>query len=184
MPHLRQTACLLVVFISGCSSDIDETFDAKRDRLNAELDAEYENRNSAVQEEARALLPAGSIEELVQAFEMAFNAGDFEAIEQMAHFENVDQQSTSSGKLKETLLIGYLAFRAADGQSHIETSSLRALEADETKDFWSLQPVMLYEYETRDNDDFGGSNHLVPIVEQNGEYRFYLCAVPQEKKKG
>lgn len=162
----------------GCDFSPSESFQEKRDRINAKLDAEYANRVSVVNEEARSLLPAKSADDLVKAFELAFNAGDFEAIEQMAHFENLDEAPDKIEKEKESILVGYLAFRMADGESHIKTPLLRDLEEDEAKDFWTLEPVKMYEFEARDDDDSGGSNITVPIVDVDGEFFFYLCTIP------
>ena len=159
---------------SGGGDAFQDKLDKIRAEVHAKIDADQAEKRKIVSEEARALLPASSKEQLAEAYKIAFAVGDITAMEQMVYFENVDTQ-----EMKDAFMVR-LGVRQAR-EYHITGLSIVPLDENDKQRYPNLMPVAMAEVSARNNDDSGGSSTTFPIVEVDGKfYFFFRIALPEE----
>lgn len=176
---MRWSLTLLCALITcGCDGTGGESFDDARDRMWAEVDAEAEKERQEKIANAQPLetygWPASSPEELVEAYKNAFAAGDIVAIEAMTKFDNVSDEKT------ESMLNQWLKTRPS-GEATITDGELRP-PSEREQSVGPREVVAVFEGNYRYNDDSGGGNTTGMIIEEDGQYWFYV-ALPQEAEQ-
>jgi hypothetical protein len=171
--------CLLSVY--GCGPS--ERLDSKLDRMRAEVDQRFEEeitrKREIVSEEARALLPATSAERLVEAYNLAYAAGDITTIAQMTHFEEGD---FADENLRESLLVLGLG-TGTSGKSTVTKHQLIELTEAEKSRFAKRIPTAKFEFTTRYNDDSGGSSRSAWVADVDGHSVFYFAKPKEEPEE-
>lgn len=171
---IATVVCFALLAGCGSSERFDDKLDRMRDDVDRRFEAEMAEKRKVVCQPARDMLPATSIEQLVEAYKLAYAAGDITAIEQMAYLEEDD---FADAETREAVMLIGLATGTA-GKSTVTETQLRDLSDEEQSLFPKNTPFAELEFSTRYNDDSGSSTRSVRIAKINGHPMFYF-AVPQ-----
>jgi len=114
-----------------------------------------------------------SAAELVDKFKQAYASGDAAAIEQMVHWEGPADN-------KEMMLKIVLSSGSGDGT--ITKAELREPAEDDVKPWATLNPEAILDFTATNKEDSFSKNTSVPLVKVDGEYYFYITAMPAKEE--